>query len=132
MELHLRIIGSILVLLSLIHVIFPKRFNWEIELLPLSTLNRQIMYVHTFFIALVVLLMGLFCIFCAEDIVHTRLGHDLSLGLFIFWGIRLLFQFFVYSPELWKGKLFETVVHVVFSVLWLYFTVVFLLIFLGR
>jgi hypothetical protein len=128
MELHLRIIGSILVLLSLIHVIFPKRFNWEIELLSLSALNRQIMYVHTFFIALMVLLMGVFCISCAEDIVHTRLGHHLAMGLFIFWGLRLLFQFFVYSPELWKGKVFETTIHVVFSFLWLYFSVVFLMI----
>jgi hypothetical protein len=128
MELHLRIIGSILVLLSLIHVIFPKRFNWEIELLSLSVLNRQIMYVHTFFIALMVLLMGIFCIYCAEDIVHTRMGHCIALGLFIFWGLRLIFQFFVYSPELWRGKRFETAIHVLFSFLWAYFSSVFLMI----
>lgn len=128
MELHLRITGSILVFLSLIHVIFPKRFNWETELLSLSVLNRQIMYVHTFFIALMVLLMGVFCIYCAEDIVHTKLGHHLALGLFIFWVLRLLFQFFVYSPELWRGKKFETTIHVIFVVLWAYFSVVFLII----
>jgi len=86
------------------------------------------MYVHTFFIALMVLLMGIFCIYCAEDIVHTRLGHRLASGLFIFWGLRLLFQFFVYSPELWKGKPFETTIHVIFSFLWAYFSGVFLMI----
>lgn len=132
MELHLRITGSILVFLSLIHAIFPKRFNWEIELLSLSTLNRQIMYVHTFFIALMILLMGMFCIYCAQDIVHTRLGHHLSAGLFIFWGLRLLFQFFVYSPVLWKGKVFETTIHIVFSLLWAYFSIVFLIIAIGK
>jgi hypothetical protein len=125
MELHLKIVGCILVLMSLIHVIFPKYFNWEMELLALSAINRQIMYVHTFFIALIVLLMGVFCITCSEDMVSTPLGHRLSLGLFIFWGIRLIFQFFVYSPKLWKGKFFETVVHVIFSFIWSYFTVVF-------
>src|SRR4051812_26598298 len=108
MELHLRIIGCILVLLSLIHVIFPKYFDWEIELLSLSVINRQLMYVHTFFIALIVFLMGVFCVACSSDIVNTRLGHNLALGLFVFWGIRLMFQFFVYSAELWKGKMFET------------------------
>lgn len=86
------------------------------------------MYVHTFFIALMVLLMGVFCISCATDIVNTRLGHRLSMGLFIFWGLRLLFQFFVYSPELWRGKTFETLIHILFSVLWCYFSVVFLMI----
>jgi hypothetical protein len=128
MELHLRIVGCILVLISLIHAIFPKRFNWEIELLPLSVINRQLMYVHTFFIALIVLLMGVFCIACSSDIVSTKLGSQLALGLFIFWGIRLLFQFFVYSSELWKGKIFETVIHVIFSFIWTYFTVVFFMI----
>lgn len=86
------------------------------------------MYVHTFFIALVVLLMGLCCIYAAEDILQTRLGHLLALGCFIFWAIRLLFQFFVYSPALWRGKRFETTVHVLFSFLWGYFSVVFFLV----
>ena len=62
------------------------------------------MYVHTFFIALVVFLMGVFCVYSASDIVYTKLGQQLSLGLFIFWTTRLIFQFFAYSPKLWKGK----------------------------
>lgn len=87
------------------------------------------MYVHTFFIALMVLLMGIGCIYAAEDILYTRLGHLLSLGLFIFWICRLFFQFFVYSPSLWKGKRFETTMHIIFSCLWSYFSVVFFMIF---
>jgi len=86
------------------------------------------MYVHTFFIAVIVLLSGLLCIFCAEDILSTALGRYLSFGLFIFWGLRLVFQFFVYSPLLWRGKRFETIVHVLFSVLWFYLAGFFLFI----
>jgi hypothetical protein len=132
MELHLKITGYLLVVLSLIHIIFPRYFNWKKELAPLSLINRQMMYVHMFFIALVVLLMGVLCICCSDDIVHTKLGQQLSLGLFIFWAARLIFQFLVYSPKLWKGKTFETIVHVLFSILWVYVSIVFLLIYLGR
>lgn len=125
MELHLKIIGFILVLLSVVHLIFPKYFNWKQELSSLNLINKQLMYVHTFFVALMVLLMGILCICCSADLVHTTLGKQLSFGLFIFWGCRLFFQFFVYSPALWKGKAFETVVHIAFSLLWTYLSVVF-------
>lgn len=129
MELHLKIIGFILVLLAAIHLIFPKYFNWKQELSSLSLINKQVMYVHTFFIALIVLLMGILCICCATDMVNTTLGRQVSFGLFVFWGCRLIFQFFVYSPTLWKGKVFETAVHIVFSLLWAYLTTVFFLIY---
>ncbi|PSL43906.1 hypothetical protein CLV51_107218 [Chitinophaga niastensis] len=132
MELQLKIIGVVLIFLSIIHIVFPKYFNWKKELQPLSLINSQMMYVHTFFVALMVFLIGVLCLCCTHDIIFTKLGRQISLGLFVFWGIRLVFQFFVYSPELWKGKLFETVVHVSFSMLWLYLTVVFLLVYLDK
>ncbi len=125
MELHLKIIGIILTILSVVHVIFPKYFNWEKELQPLSLVNQQLMYVHTFFIALTVFLIGLLCLTATEDLLNTKLGQKICLGLAIFWGLRLLFQFFVYSPKLWKGKTFETIVHILFSILWVYLTTVF-------
>lgn len=118
-----------LIILALIHAVFPKYFNWGKELASVSLLNRQIMYVHTFFIALIVFLMGVFCLCCADDIVNTKLGKQLSLGLFIFWGHRLLFQFFVFSPKLWKGKLFEMAVHVTFSFFWAYLSTVFFIVY---
>jgi hypothetical protein len=87
--------------------------------------TREILYVHTFFIAFTVLLMGLLCLSSAELLLSTTLGKRICLGLAVFWTIRLLFQFFGYSAELWKGKRFETVVHIFFSCLWLYLSVVF-------
>jgi len=131
MELHLKTIGIVSIALSLIHLDFPKRFNWKAELKTLSLINRQLMEVHTFFIGLILFLSGLLCYFLADEIVGTHLGRQLSLGFFLFWGCRLYFQFFVYSPLLWKGKKFETTVHVLFSLLWTYFTTVFFLIFIG-
>jgi len=129
MELHLKIVGYIMILLAFVHFLFPKRFNWRKELGGLSLINRQLMYVHTFFIALVILLIGVLCIYSTNDILHTSLGKQLSFGLFIFWFVRLVFQFFVYSAQLWKGKKFETAIHILFSILWLYFALVFFFIY---
>jgi hypothetical protein len=129
MELHLKIIGWILVLLAIVHVVFPKRFNWTEELSSLSLINRQVMYVHTFFIALVVLFMGILCLTSAKELIETDLGKRIVLGLGFFWLIRLFIQFFGYSSTLWKGKTFETTVHIVFSLLWTYLSVVFLMIY---
>ena len=129
MELHLKIIGCTLVILALIHVIFPKYFNWSEELSSLSLINRQVMYIHTFFIGLGVLLMGILCLTSATELVETALGQRISLGFGIFWLARLFIQFFGYSSELWKGKIFETIVHILFAIFWTYITAVFLIIY---
>ena len=83
------------------------------------------MYVHTFFIALVLLLMGILCLMATHELVNNPLGKLLDWGLGIFWLTRLLIQFFGYSTTLWKGKAFETTVHVVFTGLWSYLSAVF-------
>lgn len=114
------------ILLALVHLIFPAYFNWTKDLKPLSLINRQMMYIHTFFIALALLLTGLLCVTAATDLVQTGLGRKMCLGFGIFWTIRLLIQFFGYSSVLWKGKLFETTVHILFTVVWAYFSTVFL------
>jgi hypothetical protein len=126
METHIKVIGTFLILLALVHVIFPKYFDWKKELQSLSLINRQMMVVHTFFIALIVFLMGLMCLLYSPELVHNSFGKVISLGLGIFWGIRFFIQFFGYSTALWKGKTFETTVHIVFSLFWGYITVIFL------
>lgn len=126
MELHLKIIGWILMALAFIHLAFAKHFNWKKELISLSLINREMMYVHTFFIALVVALMGLLCLTCNSELVNTSLGKKICLGIGLFWSARLVIQFFGYSATLWKGKMFETFVHILFSILWAYLSTVFL------
>lgn len=126
MEIHFKIIGVLLIVLSLIHIFFPKYFNWDIELKSLSLMNRQMMTTHTFFIALTLLLMGVLCFTSSNELIATNLGKKISLGFGIFWAIRLYFQFFFYSPELWRGRRFETVIHILFSLLWVYLSFIFL------
>jgi hypothetical protein len=125
METQLKIIGAMFVGLAFMHVFFPRRFKWKEELSVLSLLTRQIMYVHTLFIALIILLMGLLCLSSAGDLLNTALGKRVLLGMAMFWGVRLMIQFVGYSSELWKGKRFETAIHIIFSIAWTYFTAVF-------
>ena len=125
MECLLKISGGILVGLALLHAFFPRHFKWKAELRSITLLTRQIHYVHTFFIALTILLFGLLCLINTSDLLHTPLGRQVCLGIAVFWGCRLFVQFFGYSSSLWKGKRFETTIHVVFSLLWIFLTSVF-------
>jgi hypothetical protein len=129
MELHLKIIGITLIALALAHTIFPRYFDWKNDLGPLSLINRQMMIFHTLFIALTVLLMGSICLTSTEDIIGTKFGNNIALGFCLFWLVRLLVQFFGYSPELWRGKRFETFIHIVFSAFWAYMSTIFFLIY---
>ena len=129
MELHLRITGVLLILLALTHVVFPRYFKWRAQLALISHINRQMVYIHTFFIAFTVLLMGLLCLTSAAEMITTKIGKNISLGLGVFWLVRLSIQFVGYSSLHWKGKPFETKIHVLLLVLWTYLSAVFLLVY---
>ena len=131
MELHLKIIGTLLIVLALLHISFPKYFNWKQDLSSVSIINRQVMYIHSFFIALIVFLMGLLCQTSSDEILNTVLGKRIALGLGVFWTMRLIIQFFGYSAKIWKGKAFETTVHILFSIFWIYLSIIFNLIYFG-
>ena len=105
MQLHLRIIGILLMALALVHIVFPKYFNWKKELCSLSLINRQMITVHTFFIALTIFLMGLLCLTSSNELIVTNLGKRICFGLGLFWTIRLFIQFFGYSS---KFKLYKS------------------------
>jgi len=126
LRVHFNLIGVLLIGLSMIHLIFPRYFNWKEELKDLSLMNRQMMKFHTFFIGLIVFMIGALCLHSTSDLINTEFGKTISLGIGIFWLIRLIVQFFGYSSKLWKGKNFETGVHIIFSIFWVYLTFIFL------
>ena len=126
MILQFHITGILLILLALIHVGFPNYFKWKDEFTSVNLINRQMMYIHTLFLAVVLLLMGLLCISSAQELISSSLGKRICFGLGLFWLLRLLVQFWGYSSLLWRGKPFETMVHILFSGLWVYVTAVFL------
>ena len=109
-----------------LHSVMDRHLHWKEDLAKLTLVNRQIFYVHTFFIALVLALLGALSLLGTPALLEksTLAGYFLA-GVTLFWLARLGFQFVVYSADLWRGKRFETFVHVAFSLLWSYYTVVY-------
>jgi hypothetical protein len=126
LELHLQIVGTLMLLLAAAHVVFPKRFQWKEELSRLSPLNRQIFIVHCLFILVVLVQMGLLSLVFTRTLIEsTTLAVVVLSGLCMFWVLRLFAQWFVYDRKLWLGNRFNTVVHALFTCLWTYFSVVY-------
>ena len=124
--LNLRIVGVTMIFLAALHTTFSRQFDWKSELPKLSLFNRQVFVVHVFFIALALAMQGVGCIFFADALcLKSRLAAAVSAGMCVYWFVRLIFQFFVYDKKLWQGKRFETAMHVIFSLNWLYYVVVF-------
>lgn len=113
-------------LLAISHVFMPKYFNWKNDFKNLSLFNRQMVKTHTFFIALFVFGIGLISFMASSEIIQTNLGHKIAFGFGVFWTFRLFFQLFGYSPKLWKGKTFETIIHIIFTIFWIYASYVYL------
>lgn len=126
LEGHLRAAGLLQLALAALHLHFPERFRWREELARLSLLNRQIFLVHTLFVCLVLVLFGSLSLFAAPELLQpSRLARLVSGGIAAFWAVRLLVQWFVYDPQLWRGDRLNTIIHVLCSALWTYLTAVY-------
>jgi hypothetical protein len=126
LDIHLKIVGVLMFGLVVINVFAPARFGWRKEMAKVSLLTRQVFFVHCFFIALLVGMWGVLCLFFTSTLLEpTSLAALVLAGLTVFWGIRLFMQLFVYDKRLWRGHRFNTVMHVVLSAVWLYFTAVY-------
>jgi hypothetical protein len=67
-----------------------------------------------------ILIMAAPCLFEPTVFLEkSRAARWISISFSIFWGLRLYFQWFVYQRELWMGKKLETIIHWVFSFVWL-------------
>ena len=121
-ELHLRIVGLLLLLLAALNLYVPRRFGWAAELQRLSLFTRQVFVVHAGFIILTLVLFGLLSLGLAEALLERSvLAQGVLAGLTLFWLARLLVQWLFYDERLWRGNRFNTTAHLVFTGLWAYF-----------
>lgn len=123
---HLRVVGVVMASLVIVNLMVPGRFHWREEMSRLSLLNRQIFQAHNVFLILTLALFSALLLTCGPALLEpTRLSRAVLAGLTIFWGLRMLMQWCFYSPLIWRGHRFNTVMHYVFSVTWVYVTTVF-------
>jgi len=119
LTLSLRIAGVGLILLSILHVPIGRHLQWREDIARLTPVNASVFRVHTFFICLVLVIMGLPCLFDPRVFLEpSRAGTWVSWSFAGFWAIRLYCQWFVYEADLWQNKRLETCIHWVFSFTW--------------
>lgn len=99
LDLCLRLAGISLIILSLLHAVFWRTLNWGREVEALSPLSRRVFAVQTFFVAFVLLGLGLLSLVSPELLLApTRLARFLLIGVVLFWLARLLLQHWVFDP----------------------------------
>lgn len=126
LTLLLRLAGIGLIALAFVHVVIGKHLRWREDAAQLTPVNRAIFHVHALFICLVLVMMGLPSLLDpATFLTPTRAGAWLAWSFAAFWVARLYCQWFVYGWELWRGKRRETLIHWLFSFIWLALTVLF-------
>ena len=124
--LNLRIVGLIMAALAVLNLFVPRRFHWQEEMARLSLLNRQIFQAHSIFLILTLAMFAALLLLRGPDLMEpTPLARAVLVGLTAFWTLRMLMQWFFYSPEVWRGDRFKTAMHGVFSVTWVYVSAVF-------
>jgi hypothetical protein len=123
---HLRAVGVFLAALAVMNLFVPRHLRWREELARLSLVNKQIFEVHAIFIVLVLAMFAVLLLSSSDALLEpTRLSRLILGGLTIFWGLRMLVQWFYYSPATWRGNPMRTALHYGFSVAWIYLTAVF-------
>lgn len=119
LALLLRVAGAGLILLAVLHLPIGRHLRWREDAAQLTPINAAIFHVHTFFICLVLVLMGLPCLLDPTIFLEkSRAGAWMSWSYAAFWAIRLYFQWFVYRADLWRGKRMETAMHLWFTLIW--------------
>lgn len=126
LTLYLRIAGLSMLVLAFAHIPMTRYFRWREDAARMTPLNCQVFHVHCFFVCLTVALMGaLALVWPAELLAPSPLARLVSGGIALFWLARLVVQFFIYDRAHWQGKRLETLAHILFSLLWLYYIAVF-------
>ena len=124
--LNLRFVGLIMAGLVVLNLLIPKHFHWQEDMARLSLLNRQVFQAHSVFLILTLGMFSALLLLYSRDLLEpTRLSRAILIGLTIFWTLRMLMQWFFYSPQVWRGHRFNTVMHGVFSLMWVYVSTVF-------
>jgi hypothetical protein len=83
----------------------PGALNWKEHLSSLPLLLRQMFWVYGVFIVLMIISFGtLTLVFTPEMAAGTPLARAVCIVIAVFWGSRLIVQFFVFDSKPWLTK----------------------------
>lgn len=121
---HLTITGIVLLVLGVVHVALPRALHWGDELAGTSLLNREVSYVHCYFIGLACLLWGLLPLTAGPALLEPSAVTRLVLiGAVAFWGSRFAIQLVVFNRHA-RDSVRWCALSSAGTLLWLYLTAV--------
>ena len=104
----------------------PQVLDWKTSLGKLDALTRQLVWVHGAFIVLVIVGFGFVSVIFAGDLASgSPLARGVCLFIAIFWGARLLVQFFVFDATPYLKSIFLKAGYHGLTVAFAYITVVY-------
>jgi hypothetical protein len=124
LSLNITIAGALLLALGALHAVLPVALQWRAELATVSRLNREVSYVHCFFIGLACLLWGLLALTAGHSLVEPGPVTRIVLaGAVIFWSARLVIQLLVFNRHARRSASW-CALSVAGTGLWAYLTLV--------
>ena len=124
LQLNLACAGVLLLGLGAAHLALPAVLGWRRELAAVSVLNREVSYVHCFFIGLSCVLWGLLPLAAGARLLQPDPVTRLVLaGAVCFWASRLLIQIVLFNRHAARSVAW-LVLSTAGTVLWLYLTLV--------
>ena len=106
----------------------PQVLDWKQSLAKLDPLSRQVVWVHGAFIVLVIIGFGALSVALPPELASgTPLARAVCLFVAVFWAARLAVQFFVFDAKPHLKNAFLSLGYHGLTVVFTYFTVVYLI-----
>jgi hypothetical protein len=104
-ETLLRIGGVIQLGILTASALVPGKLQWRTELVRLSALSRQLIWVHGGYIVLTIAAMGLLSLFEAAQLAEdSLLARSVCGFIAIFWSVRLMIQLALFDAQPYLAK----------------------------
>ncbi len=113
LELWLRIVAVAQLALAVLSLCLPRILKWKPDIDRMSPLVRDVFEIHSWFIALTLVIWGVLTWQFAAEMAYTPtpMSRWLCAAIGIFWGIRCVLQWTHYSPSHWRGNPQRTLIH---------------------
>jgi hypothetical protein len=119
----LQIAGLSMICLAAIHPLLAKLFNWSTDLGKLTQINRQIFIVHTIFLVIGILMLGIVCVFYSGALIaKSTLALVANASFTMCWLSRLICQFFIFTRDMTGNVKLDNVLWFTSTLLWIYYT----------
>lgn len=125
-ETMLMVAGGLHFALLIAASLVPGQLRWKCELAGLQRMTRQLIWVHGFYVTLMIVGIGLLSlVFHAELTSGSTLGRALSGFIALFWCIRLGLGLFVFDTGPHLTRPWLIIGERMLTVLFAYFTTVY-------